>query len=58
MKRQWSNIANSFAANDLELQKAAEKYHAENLGNDLQYGVDAEFYQYIGKALHHHEAKN
>lgn len=51
LAQQWSKIANSFTANDPEIQKAAEKYHAENPGNDLQHGVDAEIYQYIGKAL-------
>lgn len=51
LAQQWSEIANSFTANDPEIQKAAEKYHAENPGNDLQHRVDAAIYQYIGKAL-------
>lgn len=51
LAQQWSELVNSFTANDPELQKAAEKFHAENPGNDLQHGVDAEIYQYIGRAL-------
>jgi DNA-binding transcriptional MerR regulator len=51
LAQQWSKIANSFTNNNPEIQKAAEKYHAENPGNELQHGVDAEIYQYIGKAL-------
>jgi DNA-binding transcriptional MerR regulator len=51
LAQQWNKIANSFTNNNPEIQKAAEKYHAENPGNELQHGVDAEIYQYIGKAL-------
>ncbi|OXS74194.1 MULTISPECIES: MerR family transcriptional regulator [Domibacillus] len=51
LARKWSEIANSFTAHDPELQKAAEKFHAENPGNDLQNGMDAEIYHYIMSAL-------
>lgn len=51
LAKQWNKIANSFSANDPDLKKAAEKFHGENPGNDLQYGVDTEIYQYINKAL-------
>ncbi|ASN06294.1 MerR family transcriptional regulator [Virgibacillus necropolis] len=51
LARQWSELANAFTANEPNLQKAAEKFHMENPGNDLQYGMDAEIYQYIGRAL-------
>lgn len=51
LAHQWNEVANTFTANDPDLQKAAETFHAENPGNDLQHGIDAEMYQYIGKAL-------
>ncbi|WP_404450940.1 MerR family transcriptional regulator [Virgibacillus necropolis] len=52
LAKQWQELVGKFAPqNDPEFIKAAEKFHAENPGNDLQNGVDAEIYQYIGKAL-------
>lgn len=45
------SFVNTFTANDPALQKAAETYHAEYPGNDLQNEIDAKMYQYIGKAL-------
>lgn len=51
LARKWSEIVNSFTAHDPELQKAAEKFHAENPGNDLQNGMDEKMYYYIMSAL-------
>ena len=50
--KQWQELIGMFAPqNDPEFIKAAEEFHAENPGNDLQFGVDAEIYRYIGEAL-------
>ncbi|MEK5067913.1 MerR family transcriptional regulator [Sporosarcina sp. FSL K6-1508] len=52
LAKQWQELVDMFTPkNDPEFIKAAEKFHAENPGNDLQFGVDAEVYQYIGEAL-------
>lgn len=52
LAKQWKKHAEMFAPqNDSEFIKAAEKFHAENPSNELQYGVDAEIYKFIGKAL-------
>lgn len=49
---QWQEQIRMFAPkNDPEFIKAAEKFHADNPGNELQQDVDEEIYQYIGKAL-------
>ncbi|WP_174613689.1 MerR family transcriptional regulator [Virgibacillus ihumii] len=52
LANQWQELAGmSGSQNDPEFIKAAEKFHEENPGNELQHGVDAKIYQYIGKAL-------
>lgn len=49
---QWKELAGMSAPqNNSEFIKAAEKFHEENPGNELQHGVDAKIYQYISKAL-------
>jgi hypothetical protein len=49
LAKQWQELVGRFEQHDPEFIKAAEKFRAENPGNDLQFGVDAEGYQYIGK---------
>lgn len=50
LAKQWQEHVEMFAPqNDSEFMKAAEKFHADNPGNELQHGVDAEIYQYISK---------
>ena len=52
LAKQWQELIGMFAPqNDPEFIKAAEEFHAENPENDLQFGVDAEIYRYIGEAL-------
>ncbi|WP_245799217.1 MerR family transcriptional regulator [Virgibacillus siamensis] len=52
LAKQWQELTGMFAPqNDPEFIKAAEQFHAENPGNELQHGVDAETYQYINKAM-------
>lgn len=49
---QWRELIKSFEPkNDSAFINAAEKFHADNPGNELQHGLDEELYQYIGKAL-------
>lgn len=49
--QQWNDIINAFSDGDRILRKNAEQFHAENPGNELQHGIDAELYKYINKAL-------
>ncbi|WP_096187813.1 MerR family transcriptional regulator [Evansella halocellulosilytica] len=48
---QWSDIVYSYTKNDQEIQRQAEKFHAENPNNELQSGMDTKLYQYIMGAL-------
>lgn len=50
--QKWDEIINAFSGGDMALRKNAELFHAENPGNELQYDMDAELYQYINEALH------
>ncbi|MBP1968355.1 DNA-binding transcriptional MerR regulator [Virgibacillus natechei] len=51
LAKKWSNIVYSFTGSDPDIQKQAEKFHAENPGNELQHGVDHQIYRYIEAAL-------
>ncbi|MCP1156581.1 MerR family transcriptional regulator [Bacillus infantis] len=51
LAEEWRKILQSITINDSEIWKQAERFHQENPGNDLQYGLDGEIYQYIQKAL-------
>lgn len=51
LAKKWSEIVYSFTGYDSGLQRQAEKFHAENPENDLQFGLDSELYAYIQKAL-------
>ncbi|WP_440896868.1 MerR family transcriptional regulator [Amphibacillus sp. Q70] len=51
LAKQWSDIVYSFTGYDQTLKKQAETFHAENPNNSLQFGIDAELYQYIQRAL-------
>ncbi|TCP29927.1 DNA-binding transcriptional MerR regulator [Scopulibacillus darangshiensis] len=51
LAKQWIDMTNKFTGGDPEIVKAAERFHAENPGNPLQYGVDGELYKYIKKAF-------
>src|SRR5690625_390161 len=51
LAQKWSSIVYSFTGNDPGIRKQAEKFHAENPDNILQYGMDTELYKYIMKAL-------
>lgn len=52
LANQWKELVSMSAPqNDSEFIKAAEKFHEENPGNELQHGVDAKIYQYISEAL-------
>ncbi|MBW8347970.1 MerR family transcriptional regulator [Bacillus sp. IITD106] len=51
LAEKWSEIVYSFTGYDQDLKKQTEKFHAENPDNNLQYGMDAELYKYIQKAL-------
>lgn len=51
LAKQWSDIVYSFTGSDQDLKKQAETFHAENPDNSLQFGIDADLYRYIQKAL-------
>ncbi|WP_133065311.1 MerR family transcriptional regulator [Virgibacillus profundi] len=51
LAEEWKRILQSTTVNDPGIWKQAEKFHAENPGNELQYGMDAELYKYIQEAL-------
>ncbi|WP_077617475.1 MerR family transcriptional regulator [Litchfieldia sinesaloumensis] len=51
LAKKWGEIVYSFIGNDQELKKQTELFHSENPNNNLQFGMDAETYQYIQKAL-------
>ncbi|WP_081728119.1 MerR family transcriptional regulator [Halalkalibacter hemicellulosilyticus] len=51
LAKKWSDIVYSFTGHDQNLKKQMEKFHAENPNNGLQFGMDAELYQYIQEAL-------
>ncbi|MBD1383327.1 hypothetical protein [Metabacillus arenae] len=51
MAKRWNELTSMFTGWDPEIVKAAERFHKENPGNPLQYGVDGELYYYIKKAF-------
>ena len=52
LAKQWQELIGMFAPQgDPEFIRAAEEFHAKNPENDLQFGVVAEVYRYIGEAL-------
>ncbi|MCX7749661.1 MAG: TipAS antibiotic-recognition domain-containing protein [Clostridia bacterium] len=51
LTKRWNELTDKFTGGDPEITKAAERFHAENPNNPLQYGVDGELYQYIKKAM-------
>ncbi|MEK5232325.1 MerR family transcriptional regulator [Lysinibacillus sp. FSL K6-0232] len=51
LAKRWQELTNKFTGGDPEIVKAAERFHAENPNNPLQYGVDGELYKYIKKAM-------
>jgi DNA-binding transcriptional MerR regulator len=53
LAKRWQELTNKFTGGDPEIVKAAERFHAENPNNPLQYGVDGELYKYIKKAMSH-----
>jgi DNA-binding transcriptional MerR regulator len=53
LARRWSEMINQFTGGDNEIVKAAERFHAQNPGNPLQFGIDRDLYKYIQKAMSH-----
>jgi hypothetical protein len=53
LAKRWQELTNKFTGGDPEIVKAAERFHAENPNNPLQYGVDRELYKYIKEAMSH-----
>lgn len=51
LAKKWADIVYSFTGYNQDLKKQTEKFHAENPNNHLQFGMDAELYQYIQEAL-------
>ena len=52
----WKGLMDLFSGGDDELVKAAERFHADHPGNNLQYGMDGELYQYITRAMAHNRS--
>ncbi|AJD89642.1 hypothetical protein JMA_03250 [Jeotgalibacillus malaysiensis] len=48
---EWNEMINTFSKNDAALRQQAEQFHAENPGNNLQFGMDGEVYRFIMEAL-------
>ncbi|WP_245596730.1 MerR family transcriptional regulator [Shimazuella kribbensis] len=53
LAKRWNELTNMVTGGNHAIVKAAERFHAENPGNSLQYGMDRELYQYIKKAMSH-----
>lgn len=53
LAKKWNDIVNAFSDGDMAFRKQAERFHAENPGNDLQHEIDGELYQFINQALNH-----
>lgn len=53
LAEKWNGIVNAFSEGDMAFRKQAERFHAENPGNKLQYEIDGELYQFINQALNH-----
>ncbi|MCG7332289.1 MerR family transcriptional regulator [Salinicoccus roseus] len=53
LAKKWNDIVNAFSEGDRTFRKQAEHFHAENPGNELQYEIDDELYQFINQALNH-----
>lgn len=51
LAKEWKKIMEMFSGGDSAFVKSAEKFHAENPNNELQFGLDGELYKYINKAL-------
>lgn len=51
LAERWKSMAYSFSKGDPEIEKNAEAFYADNPSVALQYGLDAELYLYIRKAL-------
>ena len=51
LAKHWRELTNMFSGGDPKIVEAAERFHAENPNNPIQFGIDAPLYQYIKKAL-------
>lgn len=53
LAKKWDDIVSAFSENNTAFRKQAERFHAENPGNELQYEIDGELYQFINQALNY-----
>src|SRR5690625_150622 len=51
LAEEWSSMLRYITINDADIWRQAEKFHAENPDNELQFGMDSRIYQYIQEAL-------
>jgi len=51
LAKRWRELTNMFSGGDPKIVEAAERFHAENPNNPIQFGMDGPLYQYIKKAL-------
>ncbi|MFA1821042.1 MerR family transcriptional regulator [Virgibacillus oceani] len=51
LAEEWNSMLRSITINDSDIWRQAEKFHAENPNNELQFGMDSRIYQYIQEAL-------
>ncbi|WP_232185678.1 MerR family transcriptional regulator [Cohnella silvisoli] len=51
LAKRWKELIDLFSGGDPEFIRSAEKFHAENPNNPLQFGLDGELYRYINRAL-------
>ena len=51
LAKRWKSLIELFSGGDPAIIRASERFHADNPGNPLQYGMDGRLYQYIGSAL-------
>jgi MerR family transcriptional regulator, thiopeptide resistance regulator len=51
LAQRWKELMDMFSGGDPEIIRAGERFHAENPDNAIQFGLDGQLYQYLGKAL-------
>lgn len=51
LAKRWRELTNIFSGGDPKIVEAAERFHAENPNNPIQFGIDGPLYKYIKKAL-------
>lgn len=51
LAKAWNDMTTSITGDDPEITRSAERFHAENPGNPMQFGITGELYKYIKTAI-------